>query len=187
MFGIDFADKKPYKMSEAGFQIYTSDTLQKIWGNGYAYVGRMNWQTAAYTARYNMKKAGDKNKDKVEILDIETGEIIIRVPEYQRMSRGGKNSEGQNLGGIGKQFLKRFTSDIYPHGTVIINAHESKPPRFYDDYYKLIDEEGYNNLKITRRIAAEKASEHDFTRNRLDAQERVAKAKLQFLKRNGSF
>lgn len=176
MFGINFADRKYYKTTEAGYRLEKSETLDKIWGNGYASIGQLTWETAAYTARYNMKKAGEKNK-KWEIINLETGEIIIREPEYQRMSRNP---------GIGKNWIKQFKTDVYPRGTILINGHESTTPRFYDDYYKTLDEDAYNKLKSLRQHEQGKRPV-DITKSRLEAEETVTRAKLHFLKRQGNF
>lgn len=176
IFGLDFGDKKHYKMTEAGYKISTSETLSKIWGNGRATIGQLTWQTAAYTARYNLKKAGDKNKKEVEIIDVSTGEVYKRVAEYQRMSRNP---------GIGKTWIKRYTADVYPHGTIIVAGGEVKPPRFYDEYWKTLDPEGYERLKSERREQQNLREGKGITRSRLDAEETVTRAKLAFLKRNG--
>lgn len=176
IFGLNFADRKTAEKSEAGYQLYKSKKLDEIWGNGRARIGQLTWQTAAYTARYNLKKAGDKNKKVVEILDPDTGEIYKRVPEYMKMSRGQ---------GIGKGWIKNYTSDVYPHGTIIVAGGEVSPPRFYDEYYRTLDPEGYERLKSQRRDAQSKAEPKGLTRSRLDAEEAVTRAKLAFLKRNG--
>lgn len=176
MFGVNFQDRKPYKKSESGNQLYTSKTLDEIWGNGRITIGMLTWQTVAYTSRYNLKKAGDKNKKEIEIIDIETGEVIKRAAEYQKMSRNP---------GIGKDWLKQHTSDVYPHGTIIVAGQEVKPPRFYDEYYRQLDKEGYEQLKIRRQQEQAKREGDGLTRSRLDAKETVHKAKIAFLKRNG--
>lgn len=175
MFGIDFADKKYYRETPAGYALYKSATLDKIWGQGYATIGELTWESAAYTARYLLKKAGEKQKD-VEILNPDTGEIIIRKREYAKMSRNP---------GIGKTWLKQYYSDAYPHGSVIVNGHETLPPRYYDDYFKQLDEKGYTALKLARR-AKQFGKELDLTRYSLQAGESITRAKMQFLKRTGA-
>lgn len=176
MFGINFADRKRWKTTPAGYVIYKSETLDKIWGNGYASIGQLTWQTAAYTARYNMKKAGEKNK-KWEILNPDTGEIILREPEYQKMSRNP---------GIGKDWIKQFKTDVYPRGTILVNGAEVTTPRFYDDYYRTIDEDAYQRLKSARQHEQGKRPV-ELTKNRIIAEETVTRAKLAFLKRQGQF
>lgn len=178
LFGINFADRKPWKKTPAGYQLYKSETLDKIWGNGHASIGTLTWQTAAYTARYNLKKAGDKNKKEIEILDVTTGEVIKRTAEYQRMSRNP---------GIGAGWFEQYKTDVYPHGTVTVNGSQIAPPRFYDEKFRRLDPFEYNALKFARRA-------HNFAREyisaaeigpRTRAEETVLRAKLSFLKRNG--
>lgn len=176
LFGVNFADKKIWKKTQAGFQLYKSETLDKIWGQGHASIGQVTWQTAAYTARYNMKKAGEKNK-KWEIINPDTGEVIFREPEYQKMSRNP---------GIGKDWIKEFKTDVYPRGTILVNGKELTTPRFYDDYYKTFDEAAYEQLKLKRQHEQGKRPV-DITKNRINAEETVTRAKLTFLKRNGDF
>lgn len=50
-------DAKPYKKNEMGDILYTSETLSKIWGNGFIILGTLTYQSAAYIARYVYKKA----------------------------------------------------------------------------------------------------------------------------------
>ncbi len=55
LFGIDFPDRLPFS-SRNDITTYTSDTLTDIWGKGFTTCGELNYQTAAYTSRYIMKK-----------------------------------------------------------------------------------------------------------------------------------
>lgn len=56
-------DAKTYKPNITGDMLYTSEKLNKIWGKGYVIVGRVNYETAAYVARYVYKKAFGLNKE----------------------------------------------------------------------------------------------------------------------------
>ena len=55
LFGIDFPDKVIWKEDE-GILTWTSEILTKIWGRGHCTLGELNFDTAAYTARYITKK-----------------------------------------------------------------------------------------------------------------------------------
>lgn len=175
LFGINFNDKVAWKKTAAGSQLYKSELLDKLWKKGQCSIGNMTWQAAAYVARYNMKKAGQKNK-KIEILNPDTGEICTRTPEYKKMSRRQ---------GIGKQWIKANAKDVYPRGTIILNSMEAKPPRFYDNYYKTLDEAKYEELKSKRQHEQAKRPV-DLTTSTLRQGEIVTRAKLAFLKRNGA-
>lgn len=56
VFGLKLDDLKFYKRSEGGYNYYNSEFLSNIWKKGFVVVGKVNWDTCAYTARYVMKK-----------------------------------------------------------------------------------------------------------------------------------
>ena len=49
-------DLKPYKQNHQGDMLYTSKTLQKIWGKGFVIIGDLSYKSACYIARYVQKK-----------------------------------------------------------------------------------------------------------------------------------
>lgn len=57
VFGYWPEDCKEYKKNEVGDMLYTSETVNKIWGNGYVIIGNLTYESAAYIARYVYKKA----------------------------------------------------------------------------------------------------------------------------------
>lgn len=56
LFGVDFADKKLWRKSPSGAFLYRSATLEQLWPFGYSSIGDVTFETAAYVARYIMKK-----------------------------------------------------------------------------------------------------------------------------------
>jgi len=57
LFGINFdSDRVLHSANDRGDILHTSETLTKLWGKGFATIGELNYETAAYTARYIMKK-----------------------------------------------------------------------------------------------------------------------------------
>ena len=87
IFGYAFPDRKLFKKSKSG-DLYTSELLTKVWGLGHASVGDLTFESAAYVARYIMKKVnGDLVKSHYEAIDYETGEIFNLKPEYVSISR----------------------------------------------------------------------------------------------------
>jgi len=73
--------------SKNGILLYKSEFLSKVWGHGFVTVGDVTFESAAYVARYVMKKiTGDSAQEHYEYVD-ETGEVIDRLPEYCCMSR----------------------------------------------------------------------------------------------------
>lgn len=61
------ADAKIYKCNELGDRLYTSETLNKIWQNGYVILGNLTYQSAAYIARYVYKKAYGAEKQNLKL------------------------------------------------------------------------------------------------------------------------
>lgn len=55
IFGLNLKDKKLLK-NFRGSKLYTSETLTRIWGQGHASFGSVTFNSAAYIARYILKK-----------------------------------------------------------------------------------------------------------------------------------
>lgn len=123
LFGHDFPDRVLFKERD-GIKLYTSPELDELWPFGFSTIGELNFQSAAYTARYIMKKqTGDGAAEHYFTPDPDTGEYSKKTPEYCTMSR---------MPGIGHDWFQKFKTDVYPNDYVICNGHEIKPPRFYD-------------------------------------------------------
>lgn len=177
IFNHDFTDKKFHKTNHQGDKIYTSEQLQKLWKKGYSSVGELTFQSAAYIARYIMKKQNTNEKTKIKNkyeITQETGEIINRKKEYNQMSRRP---------GIGQNWLKKYYTDVYPHGKKIIQAHQAPPPRYYDLQYEKLDPAGYKKMKLNRQREGDRRSKHK-TPERLHVQHQVKLAQLRKLKRD---
>lgn len=178
LFNCDFADKKYWKESDASTTgkatLYTSETLDKIWGKGFASIGQVNFQTAAYIARYIMKKiTGQQAETHYKKLNLKTGEITIQKPEFNKMSLKP---------GIGKNWLEKYKTDVYPHGTTIIKGKEIKAPKYYDKIFKKLAPLEYEQMQWKRRQVAQK-NWYDNTDARLAVRETVTNARIQTLKR----
>lgn len=126
--------------------IYRSAELEKAWTFGHSSVGDVTFESAAYVARYVMKKVTGKNADE-HYVDKKTG--VLRVPEYTTMSRGGNLKNG-NAGGIGRSWYEKYKSDCYPFGTKVVNGIECKTPRYYDSLYEKENPQQYIELKSKR-------------------------------------
>lgn len=174
LFGIDFSDKRYLRKTPTGSKLYRSETLERLWPLGFSSIGELNFQSAAYVARYVMKKiTGTKAKTHYEKTDTETGEITNIKPEFNNMSRRP---------GIGNTWLKRFEADVYPHAKVIVRGIKTNPPRYYDKIYKSTHPTEWEAIEYDRHIAGKQQAEHQ-TEPRLRAREQVAAAKIAMLKR----
>lgn len=75
LFGHDFSDdRKLYKQREN--PLYESKTLSDAWPLGFANFGDVTFESAAYCARYCLKKVNQKDVDYDYCTDIETGEVF---------------------------------------------------------------------------------------------------------------
>lgn len=178
LFGIDFADKIYLRKTPVGSKIYTSETLSRLWKQGYASIGELTFESAAYIARYIMKKrTGDGNTQNYEILDLETGEIRLRKKEFNNMSRKP---------GIASAWFDKYHTDAYPRGKVILRGHQVNAPRYYDNKFKELDAQAYKHLKAKRQVERLHYA-HDNTRARLTVREQVQAAATKSLQRKGDY
>lgn len=174
LFGFDFADKVLWK-TVRGIPIYKSDLLASTWGMGFCSIGAVTFQSAAYVARYIMKKInGDLAQAHYADVDHETGEMTSKLPEYTSMSLKP---------GIAAEWFEQFHEDVYPHDYVVVSGKKYKTPRFYDKLIKKQKGDDFlRGIKVVRE-AAGMARARDSTPERLAARERVQQGKYKQLKR----
>lgn len=173
-FDLDFPDKLLCSRLD-GSPVYRSAILERLWPYGFSSIGEVNFKSAAYVARYVMKKVTGASADcHYEWIDQTTGEIFARVPEFNRMSLKP---------GIGAGWIDRFMSDVYPHGQVVVNGVECKPPRYYDKRFGLVDAIGLEQLQYSRDLYA-RAHAEDSTERRLLDREIVTDARVGLYRRS---
>lgn len=175
LFGLDFDDKVLRRVNANGDNIYTSATLANLWPFGFHEIGEVTFQSAAYVARYIMKKmTGPAAQSHYEYVD-DNGVVYERAPEYVTMSRRP---------GIGKDFVHKYVSDFYPDDFCIVNGKKCRPPRFYDSQYELIAPEEFHKVKVSRVLAGKEHADNN-TPERLKVRRVIVEKKLERLKREG--
>ncbi len=171
-FNHSFEDQEIWK-DEEGFYTYTSPTLEKLWPFGFSTVQALNFETAAYTARYAIKKiTGEKAVEHYLRCD-EYGVAFWLLPEYIRMSTGrGKPS------GIGAGFYEKFKDDIFPSDEVPVPGKGiiRKVPRYYQNILETNDPNVLVHIKELRQIFF-RAHKADFTPERLRDRYHCAQAR----------
>ncbi len=173
IFGHSFPDKTPWKKVNKEM-LYRSAQLEKLWPYGYSSVGNVTFQSAAYVARYILKKiTGDQAKNHYTWYDQTTGEIHQKVPEYTTMSRRP---------GIGSAWYKKFKTDVFPDDFIVLNNVKMRPPKYYDGLYELDHTKDYETMKRKRKQQAKKHSE-DQTPERLKVRCQVQQAQINLLPR----
>lgn len=172
IFGHDWPDRVHYSTDgRTGAKLYTSETLTKIWSYGFATTGDVNYKSAAYVARYAMKKiGGDKADEHYWRLHPLTQTLHRVQPEFCLQSRRP---------GIGTSWFNKFKSDVFPSDFLVVDGQKRPVPAFYT--LKLKEEE---QLKIKRLRKKDGLSRKpDQTPARLRVREEVKTSQLRQLKR----
>lgn len=187
IFGLDFPDKDFLVRTPAGANIYRSKILEELWPFGYSSIGELTFESAAYVARYCMKKiTGDAADLHYEHVDPETGEVFWRTPEFNKMSLRP---------GIGASWFEKYKTDVFPHDHIIIRGKECSVPRYYGKIYERNTMSSYVNAAgdvvefsqlseiKDRRVDKALLAVDDNTPERLAVKEQVALANLKKLQR----
>lgn len=201
LFNFDFNDKELWSVRD-GVRLYRSESLERLWSviidekdkdkyrkedvwidkkgkfhakKGFCTIGDVTFQSAAYVARYILKKVtGEKALLNYGLVNEETGEITFIKPEFISMSRRS---------GIGKKFLQENISDIYPKDFITEEGKYFKTPKYYDKIYDEIDTEALEKIKEKRKLRAEK-NKNENSGQRLTQRKKVLEAKVKLLKRS---
>lgn len=167
-----------WKHTDAGEPLYISPQLDRLWKLGNCSIGEVTFESAAYVARYAVKKVtGDMAQEHYLRCD-EFGEAFWLPPEYVTMSRGGRGGKG----GIAREWFQRFGNEVYPFDEVISRGVPSKPPRFYDSLLERSDPVLLESVK-RKRMSKAKRKALDNTPERLAVRETCAKARVDLFKR----
>jgi hypothetical protein len=170
IFGYDFPDRVLFKQLDSGSSLYLSAELESLWPFGYSTVGDVTFESAAYVARYVMKKVTGRNaENRYWSVNPITGEAVQITPEFNRMSLKP---------GIGATWFDKYHRDIYNagQGQVRINGQLTKAPRYYDKKYENINPFKLEDFQYERSL---KINPFDQTAERLAVRHEVCKAKLK--------
>lgn len=127
IFGLEAPDRIPWMKSPAGSLLYRSPSIDAAWGLGHCLIGDVTMESAAYVARYTVKKVtGPAAEDHYRraALDPETGEIRSWEvePEFLVMSRRP---------GLGSLWFERYAGDCFPKDFITVNGRKVPVPPFY--------------------------------------------------------
>lgn len=137
---------------------------------GYVIVGDVTWESAAYCARYVLKKTF--GKEKYEDIDKETGVVLDRIPEYCSMS---------NRPGIGRQWCEKWWSDLYPKNYMYHRGRRVRPPRYYDKVLEKLEPQTLERVKRERSKKARELMQQD--PQRLRDSEKIKLRQIEKLER----
>lgn len=124
---------------------WKSKELEKWWNKGFVDVAEVEWNCAAYVARYCMKKIDNNNNP-------EEYAKVGKKPEFIRMSRND---------GIGMKYYKKHKEDIYKLDGIAVKTIKNqttwlKPPKAFDRKLQTEQPELYEQIKQSRIEAAER-------------------------------
>jgi len=147
MFNFNVRDKKFYKKSQKGFDMYHSQIIEDIWGKGHIELNDITPETCAYVARYVLKKQkGKGSKDYY----LSQG----KVPEFTNCSRKP---------GIGYYYYEDNKEKMYEFDKVhLVNSkgiQTLKPAKYYDRLFDAEYTERMQSIKEARKRLAERRQE----------------------------
>jgi hypothetical protein len=192
IFGYDFPDKRLHTKTRNGDLLFRSELLERTWTKGFSLIGEVTFQSAAYVARYVMKKRkgkpdqkdkhGKTNEEYYMLLNKETGEVHTLQPEFCIMSRGSGKPEDSDIWryGIAKAWFKKYRGDVEKDFVTLATGGKYKLPKYYDSILEEEDPIAYMERKEKRK---EHINPLDNTFKRLRVKEEVKNAQINQLKR----
>lgn len=163
LFNIDFSDKTLWSVRD-GIKLYRSKILENLWPHGASTIGDVTFESAAYVARYVVKKiTGELSKNHYK----------GKLAEFCTMSRRP---------GLGKNWQKKFTDDIYPKDFIVIRGKKSKIPKYYNSQYEITNPQDYSDIRAKR--IQKTRNNPNFAPRRLEAAETIQYAQMGLLKRS---
>lgn len=162
VFNHDFEDKELWTVRQ-GIPLYRSKELEKIWPFGFATIGDVTFESAAYVARYIMKKITGEEAE---------NHYGQRIPEFTNMSRRP---------GIGRPFVEEYSRDIYAIDAIILrNGLKMHPPKYYDSIYDQINPSKLKEIKEVRKCKHNKFDDQEY---RIKCKARIKQRQIKKLKR----
>lgn len=170
LYNCKIPDKEQVACNTFGDPLYASDIFSSLWPFGFVCIGGFSWNTAAYTARYCMKKIKGVGAEYYQDLGI--------IPEATRMSRRpgiGADYVLENFDNIYRRLeddeplVNSLTGEVFDeryYDRIILPAvgHKPmmcKPGRFMDNVAKQIDPDRVDRVKQMRSVFAQIKQENE--------------------------
>jgi len=180
IFNFNFPDKYLWTYGQGKNPLYRSKLLEAKWPYGHSSIGAMTKESAAYCARYTIKKIKgqellkrDPETDLLpyQTIDPQTGQILDLQPEYATMSRNP---------GIGRDWYEQFKTDVFPSDYVIHKGRRVRTPQYYRRLLEQSDPILSGQLADKRKAKA-LLKTHDQSYERLNVREKCKQAQLNNL------
>ena len=125
---------------------YRSKMIEECWENGYVLIGEVNWETAAYVARYVTKKFHSE-EEKTYKQVCELSGVPQQPPEFINMSRRP---------GIAREYYDQEHNKFYENDTVVLpNGRAVQPCKYFDKLFDLEYPEEMASIKAERQRIAQ--------------------------------
>ena len=139
LFNFDFQDKQ-FLYTKDGYNYFISDSLSKIWTNGFSIIGDCTWDSCCYVARYVTKKLYG---------DVAPYEEFNIVPPFLNCS---------NRPGIGRAYFEDNKEDFIKYGEKYLNGSSESirliSNRYTDKILASSFPQEFESFKEKRKLAA---------------------------------
>lgn len=177
IFGFDFPDRQPLKLSDQAYSYWRSPLLESVWTYGYSMVCDVSFETCAYVARYVTKKHKGIDRCYYDYHNI--------VPEFSTMSRKP---------GIARLYYDEHKDEIYMRDEIFLatdkGGRKVRPPRYYDQLFDLEYHDEMEFVKEMRREISDNICNEKLRRTNLnyfqllEAEEKVKSDAVKALRRD---
>lgn len=162
LFGVplEWSENYDYYVDKTFFkERFKNPYIDKYWDKGMVEISVCEWNTAAYTARYCVKKIFEKESDYDD-------EGVFH--EFVRMSNG-----------IGKDYYEKNKDKIYSSDSILMkNIHGKtcnyKPPKYFDKMFKDERPTEMWEIKYKRKKAAERSRKNEYKLSNYSDLERLS-------------
>lgn len=137
IFGFPPEAPLVFRRSSGGFTYYTSPDIEDAWSDrhgvsmGFHEISDFSYDTAAYVARYMMKKQRGQSVVEASRRELPDG-YELRSNCFAHQSR---------MPGLAYQYFQEHKDDIYKYDTLYYQKEfklfKSKPPRYFDKLYDI--------------------------------------------------
>jgi len=178
LYGHDFSEDRKLYSGQGTSALYTSARLDSLWQHGECKIGSVTFQSVQYVARYILGKQlgkGDAKKGYLSSKEYYEKEGI--EPEFVRMSL--KPPRPGIPGGLGGDWYRRFTGDVFPLDYMVVNGVKCRVPRYFDKILERDNPFELERVKQARKEKREKTPEDVYSSRRLKAKGQILAAQLK--------
>jgi len=165
IFGFDFPDRSLLKSSsDSKFSLFRSPLLESLWTLGHSSVAALTFESAAYVARYVVKKiTGPSAPDHYTPRPLHPPGLIPSSSGNPHPGRipsllPEKAICVSRRPGLGKPWFDKYGTYVKHHDEVVLRGRKMRPPKYYDRLFDLADPAAFAFTKAIRKQGGLKAA-----------------------------